>query len=199
LSLADGFTWEELPSATPAQSPALVVHAGTLVRIAGMRAVNAPDAKADLRSLDEVARFDPVQKLWLPLPALPEARSSHDAIVVGHTLHVVGGWKLDGESEKAKWHNTRLTLDLSNPNADWISHPQPFQRRALAVVATATHLYALGGMDDSDSTSDAVDVLDLATGQWTKGPAIPGGGRMRGFGAPAGNFTSPATAATCSG
>jgi outer membrane protein assembly factor BamB len=181
LNLAAGFAWEELAPTTPAQSPALVAHAGTLLRIAGMNARNAPGEPADLRSLADVERFDPGQAVWLPLPPLPAPRSSHDAVVVGNTLHVFGGWRLNGSDTPAQWHDKFLTLELNNPRAKWESHAQPFKRRALAVVAHKGMVYCLGGMDDSDSVSDAVDVLELRTGGWSRGPAVPKS-RMKGFG-----------------
>lgn len=184
LSLTDGFTWETLPANAPAQSPGLVLHRGALYRIGGMAARNPKGGKRDLHSHDSAARLDAASARWTALPALPEARSSHDAVMVGDQLYLVGGWKLAGESAKPFWFDTALVLDLAKEGAAWKSIPQPFKRRGLALAALGTKLYCLGGMSDGDAPSLAVDILDTATGTWTQGPELPPG-RLKGFGASA--------------
>jgi hypothetical protein len=107
-------------------------------------------------------------------------RSSHDAVVLGDKLYVAGGWSLAGGTNKPAWPANALVLDLKNRRAGWREFPQPFQRRALALAAQGTRLYAIGGMDSDNSTTLAVDVYDTATGRWTKGPALPPG-KHKGF------------------
>lgn len=171
MKLADG-AWETLPSVTPLQGLALVAHAGKLCRVGGMRVfTEAPK----LRSLDEVACYDAVSGVWRDLPQLPAARSSHDAIVVGHTLYVVGGWQLAGDASSGRFHDTIATLDLSRPDAQWGSLPAPFTRRGLALAATTSELLvAIGGMNSDEQLLRRVDVLDTRRGTWRAGPEFPG-------------------------
>jgi hypothetical protein len=159
----------------------LVARSPFLYRIGGMAARNLPGQPDDLVSLSLVQRIGPPFKSWLPLPSLPEPRSSHDAALVGHHLFVAGGWHLSGGSNAPVWLNYALSLDLDQPQPAWEPIPQPFQRRALAVAALSRRAFCLGGMDAEHRTSLAVDVYDLNSGQWTQGPDLPTG-RHRGFG-----------------
>ncbi|RYD17076.1 MAG: hypothetical protein EOP88_28465, partial [Verrucomicrobiaceae bacterium] len=54
-------------------------------------------------------------------------------------------------------------------------------RRALAVVTHGGRLWFLGGMDENDEPSLAVDWHDPKTGEWGKGPDLPKS-PMAGFG-----------------
>lgn len=176
--------WEKLASSEPAQGASLIAVRGEVVRVGGMAAQNAKGEKQDLWSSETAGVYDSQSKAWRPLPKLPERRSSHDSAVVGSTLYVIGGWTLSGGKASAAdptWHGTYLTLDLSKEDATWQSHSQPFKRRALAVQAIGTKVYAIGGMSDGDEPVTHVDVLDTVTGQWTQGPALPAD-KLGGFG-----------------
>ncbi len=176
--------WQALAKDEPSQGASLLATPKGILRIGGMAAKNAAADKQDLWSSETASRYDPADKQWHPLPKLPERRSSHDSIVIGDTLYVIGGWALGGETRTAsgaKWHDTYLTLDLAQKDASWQSHPQPFQRRALAVHAIGTQLYAIGGMDSDEEITTAVSILDTASGHWTEGPALPKD-RLGGFG-----------------
>lgn len=166
--------WEALAKDEPAQGASLVAaqDGAGVIRIGGMAARNEKGAKQDLWSSETAAVYRVAEGKWTPLPALPQRRSSHDSIVCGSTLYVIGGWRLEGDSD-AVWHDTYVTLDLSKPGATWESHPQPFKRRALAVQCVGGKVYAIGGMNDDDKTISAVSVLDTATGQWSEGPELP--------------------------
>lgn len=172
--------WEALEKSEPAQGASLVATKDGVIRIAGMAARNEKSAKQDLWSSETAALYNTASGKWTPLPNLPQRRSSHDSIVAGDTLYVIGGWRLEGESD-AVWHDTYLTLDLSKPHAKWESHPQPFKRRALAVVAVDHKVYAIGGMNDEDKTVGDVSVLDITTGKWSAGPQLPKN-KIGGFG-----------------
>ncbi|MCA9650233.1 MAG: hypothetical protein H6712_08475 [Myxococcales bacterium] len=173
LELETGM-WSRLGAGPKAQSVALVVHDGKLVRIGGMQALNREGTPADLRSLDTVEAFDLETSIWSTLPSLPAPRSSHDAVVLGDTLWVVGGWRLDGD--RRTWHDTVLRLDLRDPSGGWQELPAPFERRALATVAVDGRLVVIGGIDSERNTSPSVDVLDPERGVWSKGPELPGPG-----------------------
>lgn len=173
-------TWERLTDDEPAQGASLVTTDKGVVRIGGMAARNEKGKKQDLWSSETASIYDVDMNAWRPLPNLPERRSSHDSAIIGHTLYVIGGWALSGGSDP-KWHNNYLTLDLADPMAAWQTHPQPFERRALAALAVGTRLYAIGGMDSGDKPTSAVSVLDTTTGLWSEGPPLPQD-KLGGFG-----------------
>lgn len=180
LHLQEGRVWEALPGSAPGQGLPLVAHGGYVYRIGGMAAHNPADAKQDLYSTDLVQRFDPRRGRWEASVPLPAPRSSHDAVVVGDKLFVAGGWQMMGGTNKPVWPATALEFDLANPRAGWRELPQPFQRRALALAATGSRVYCIGGMDSDNKTTLAVHIYDTATGQWRTGPDLPAG-QHKGF------------------
>ncbi len=93
------------------QSVALVAHGSNVYRVGGMLARNEPDEDEDLLSVADFARFDPATNTWQALQPMPGGRSSHDAVVVGDTLYVVGGWQLGGDT---RWYDTALSLRLDD-------------------------------------------------------------------------------------
>ncbi len=192
IALAEGDdaakgAWEELPMEIPVQGLPLVAHGGKIYRVGGLSFRNAAADEADMHSVAEFACFDPATQKWTALTPLPEARSSHDAVVIGDTLYVVGGWTLAGESE-GDWLGTAWSFDLSDPQAEWQAVASPtFKRRALAAARWNRQLVAIGGMDDNAEISRRVDALDPATGKWTKMPDLPRG-QMAGFGVSAWNL-----------
>jgi N-acetylneuraminic acid mutarotase len=172
--------WEALAKDEPAQGASLIATKKGIIRVGGMATKNAKGEKQDLWSSETTARYDVANKKWQPSPKLPERRSSHDSIVIGDTLYVIGGWAMMGGSD-LKWHNTYLTLDLAKTDATWQTHTQPFERRALAVHAIGTKLYAIGGMDSDNDIITLVSILDTQTGKWSEGPKLPSD-KLGGFG-----------------
>ncbi|MDY7093440.1 MAG: PQQ-binding-like beta-propeller repeat protein [Acidobacteriota bacterium] len=179
---SEGSTWEDLGEVQGLQGIPLVAHGDRVCRVGGLTARNSQGDEEDLISIAEVACYEPGEERWVELPPLPSGRSSHDAVVMGDTLYVVGGWQLRGAEQEPVWHDEMVMLDLSAEELQWVARPQGFQRRALAAAAAGGKVYALGGLS-SDGTSRRVDVFDTATGTWNPGPQLPDmGGRMRGFG-----------------
>jgi N-acetylneuraminic acid mutarotase len=183
-----GKEWEELPMQTPLQGLPLVAHKGKIYRVGGLSMRNATtDDKEDIHSTDEFAEFDPASGKWTALTPLPAARSSHNAVVIGDKLYVVGGWQLTGTS-KGTWQPDALVYDFSKPDAGWQKTPETsFKRRALAVGEWNGKVFALGGMNEKAKVTMDVDVFDPQTEKWSKGPALPGAG-MAAFGASAWNL-----------
>lgn len=173
LKLDGGAKWEELPGGPRAQGMNLVAHNGKVYRVGGMQPRNKPGDPADNHSLADCARFDPKTGKWEELPALPAGRSSHDVVVVGDKLVVVGGWQMKGKGEKAAWHNTALVLNLAAKELKWESVPQPFQRRALTATVIGTKVYVLGGLG---ADGKPTDVFDVETRKWSTAPALPAEG-----------------------
>ncbi|SKA99400.1 Outer membrane protein assembly factor BamB, contains PQQ-like beta-propeller repeat [Prosthecobacter debontii] len=181
----EGMTaWEKLGTSEPAQGASLIALDNRILRIGGMAAQNGKEESQSLWSSETTSVFDLSKKAWSELPKFPERRSSHDSVLIGDTLYVIGGWSLGGGTvthAEPHWHDTYLTLDLTDPKAQWQTHKQPFKRRALAVQVMGDKLYAIGGMNSDDEPITDVSVLDVKTGEWTTGPALPGG-RVGGFG-----------------
>ncbi|HTU92644.1 MAG TPA: DUF4198 domain-containing protein [Gemmataceae bacterium] len=173
LKLSDPKAWEELPGGPPLQGLTLVAHEGAIYRIGGMQPRNAADQKADNHSVPDCARFDPHNKKWHKLPVLPEGRSSHDAVVIGNRLYVVGGWKMNGAGNKPHWHKTACIMDLSKTPLQWQSIPQPFIRRALTAVAFAGKVHVIAGMTEEGEIELTVNCFDPARNAWSTGSRLP--------------------------
>ena len=78
LRLADRSTWERLPDGPPLQGMNLAAHRGQIYRVGGMQPHNQPGEPQDVRSVADVARFDPAIGRWDMLPPLPAPPSSTD-------------------------------------------------------------------------------------------------------------------------
>jgi len=186
FKLPDGAKWSKVGEVRPLQGLALVAHGGKVYRIGGLDARNPKEKPSELWSTDEVTCFDPATGKWTTLTPLPEPRSSHDAVVVGDTVYVAGGWKLAGDDIDAEWHTVVHTADLSKRPLEWKRAPElPFRIRANALAAIEGKVVLIGGIKPTGKTSNGVAVLELKTGKWTDGPDFPGDERMRAFGASA--------------
>ncbi len=166
---------ESLASSGRLQSASLSEWRGQLFRVGGLRIENRRGEPTRLRSVAEVAVFDPALGSWRELSALPEARSSHQAAFVGNKLFVVGGWKLDGDMGSGRWHDDMLVADVTESPLRWQSVPTPFKVRALGLAALDNALYALGGIVGR-AERDATFVFDLASATWHAGPRLPEAG-----------------------
>jgi N-acetylneuraminic acid mutarotase len=180
LKLNGGLSWEPLPTSSPGQGLPLVAHKGSVYRLGGMAARNPAGTKQDLFSTDIAEHFSSRHGKWEKFVSLPAPRSSHDSVVVGEKIYVAGGWQLTGGTNKAIWPASALVFDLQNPRAGWQEFPQPFQRRALALAALGSRIFCIGGMNSDNQPTLAVDIYDISTGQWTKGPDLPPG-KHKGF------------------
>jgi len=173
LNLKSPEKWEELPGGPKMQGLALVAHGEKLYRVGGMQPQNSKTEKSDIRSQTSFACFDPATKKWTDLEPLPEARSSHDAVVVGDTLFVFGGWTLKGTG-KGEWIEHGLSFDLSKFGAKWQQIKQPFQRRALTTAAFEGNVFVICGLSAAGKSEKVVNVYDPKAGTWSQGPAVPG-------------------------
>ncbi|MBM4069677.1 MAG: hypothetical protein FJ271_12105 [Planctomycetes bacterium] len=149
LSLSNPKEWVSLPAGPARQGLALVAHGRKLYRIGGMYPKNNPDEKTSIHSVADCACFDPGVGKWQAAPDMPSARSSHDAVVVGDKIVVVGGWQLNG-SKGSVWHDTALILDLSAAKPSWQAVKQPFKRRALTAAVHDGKVYVMGGLIGGD-------------------------------------------------
>lgn len=173
INLLDPSDVRLLEDVEPIQSVELVAWNGKLIRVGGLHARNSSGAPSDLESSAEVASFDPISGEWTTLPSLPEPRSSHRAVVIGDTLHVVAGWTLRGADTKPHWATTHLTLELSEPGAQWASFDAPFRARAVGAAPRGADLCVIGGITPERSVSSGTWLLDTTSGTWSEGPEFP--------------------------
>ena len=181
LDLANPTKWEVVSQGPRLQGLSLVEFKGQLYRVGGFSATNQNGEKANLVSSAEFARFDPASGKWTELPALPEPRSSHDAVVIGDRLYVAGGWNMQGGGQGAKWHETIQVYHLAAEKGEWTAISAPFKRRALSVANWNGKLVCLGGMTEKAGPTTSTSIFDPATNAWTDGKALQGG-PMDGFG-----------------
>lgn len=184
LDLRNPKAWKSMGRGPRLQGLAMVAHGDKLYRIGGFTAKNADGEENDLWSQAGVACFDPQTGGWQDLPDLPEPRSSFDAAVLGDRIYVVGGWAMKGQDE-TEWLKSAHVLDLSKETLRWETLPEPpFQRRALSVAARNGKIYVIGGMQSRGGPTTRVDVFDVASQTWSRGPNLNGEG-MDGFGSSA--------------
>ena len=189
--------WKEISKGRRLQGLGLVAYGDTIIRVGGFEAVNGLDDDHDLRSTREVMAFDLKTNAWTKLPDLPEPRSSHDAIVVGDRLYVVGGWSLNGT--ETAWLSTAWSIQLPAEGKTWEALPSPpFARRALALAATQNRIYAIGGMNEKGGPTTDVSFYDIGSQEWKPAPALQGK-PMNGFGAAAWNQGDTIIATTSEG
>eukprot|EP00913_Durusdinium_trenchii_P028324 g26552.t1 len=174
MSLKKPSKWETVATGPRLQGLAMVSYDGKLYRVGGFTAMNDEGEKRNLQSQSYFARFDPKTKKWTAMPALPEPRSSHDAVVMGSKLYVIGGWKLHGE-KASTWHKTAWVMDLASKTPEWQAVPTPpFERRALSLAAYKGKIYAIGGMQRKGGPTNRVAIYDPATKKWSEGPNLNG-------------------------
>ena len=172
LDLSKPSVWEELPSGPALQGAALVAHAGKIYRLGGLEILNARAEPELLRSTPSVATFDPGLRQWKPLPDLPEPRSSHDAVVVGSRLVVVGGWCLRDGAQT--WHKTAWALDLESETASWSAiPPPPAPVRGAALAPASGGLWLVGGMASDGTILRSVLRFDPTSGVWERAADLP--------------------------
>ncbi len=186
--------WEDLPGGPKLQGLALVPHpGGGVLRIGGFTARNSLEQDHDLHSMPTVAHYDPAAGAWQDLESLPGGRSSFDAVTLDGKAYVLGGWMMAGDEGEA-WHGTGLTADLTADELAWNMLPTPPEpRRANAVAAVpgvgtgeeqGGLIYQIGGMTPAGEPTRRVDLYDVATKTWTRGPDL-NGDSMDGFGSAA--------------
>ncbi len=180
LNLKQPQAWETLPLKTPLQGLAMAPHGDNVYRVGGLSVANKKKEDSKMTSLATVERYSPEKEAWESIESMPTGRSSHDSVFMGNHLYVVGGWAMKPDKDST-WQDNMLVLDATKENPEWKAIKQPFQRRALSAAAYQGKIYAMGGIDADGDISHEVDIYSPETGQWTKGPELPGS-TMNGFG-----------------
>jgi hypothetical protein len=197
LRLGEKPVWEKIATGPRRSGTALVAWKNKLFRVGGFEVGNKQGDDDNLHSMPDVDSFDLATGKWTPFSPLPRPRSSHDAVVLGNQLYVVGGWNLQA-GRSGEFHGTLETCDLAAENPEWKTVPTPFKRRALSAAVHEGKLYVLGGMEESGAPTTAVAVYDPASGVWSEGPSFHGVG-LEGFGSTAYVVGGKLTLVTLSG
>ncbi|MDB4533422.1 hypothetical protein N9242_01020 [Vicingaceae bacterium] len=173
--------WKKVGEGPRLQGLAMVAVDGQLIRIGGFSATNEAGEEQNLVSTNEVARFNFESANWDKLAPLPEPRSSFDAVVVGKSVFVIGGWKLKTGTDSV-WHETAWKYDLADEDPKWVELSKPpFVCRANSVSHQDGKIFVVGGMKQRGGPTTDVHVYDIAEDSWSEGPALPGQ-PMEGFG-----------------
>ena len=164
---------ELLPNEARLQGSTLVAVDDRIVRLGGMEVLNSIEEPQALRSIAEVRTYLPEKEEWTQdLPDLPEARSSHEALVHAGKLYVIGGWGLgDGEP---RWHEDVLILDLAHPSRGWERVAAPLRKRALGAVVVEGSLLVFGGIHGDGAIDGGALLMDLSSREWSRGSEYPG-------------------------
>ena len=129
------------------------------------------------RVLDAVGRFDPATNTWSSLPSLPEARGSGGLVLVGRTLHFIGGTDAgvtEDESTRIE-KGDHWTLDLDDPTR-WVDtgKPLPTPRSHFSAVSLGGDIYIIGGQHGAATSAVALKAVDRFDGSdWSTAPSLP--------------------------
>ena len=148
------------PDAAAETHAATTVHDGLLYWLGG-------EAGLEGEVLASAWTLDPAANTWTRLADLPAPRTAANAVVVGDTLHLIGG---AGE-DRVVARTEHYSLDLADPTADWRLRTElPFAVAHAATVTDGDRLYVLGGERDHGVGYDVLhhlQTLDLTTGRWS--------------------------------
>ncbi len=119
------------------------------------------------QALSSAERYNPSQDTWTGIAPLPGARSGATAVGVGaESLYVFGG------AASGVVQATVFRYTIASNSWETLA-PMPIGVRGAVAVLTQNRVYVIGGVAASGPV-DAVQVLDLATGLWTRDTPLPG-------------------------
>jgi Kelch motif len=121
--------------------------------------------KGSSQVLAVVEAYDPASDNWFTKAPMPTPRAGLAAVTAGGRIYALGG----GDN-----HNVFKTVEIYDPATDtWTSGPPlPSPRTGLgAAVGPDGRIYAIGGNDDTGTTSASLFSLDPATpaAGWAQG------------------------------
>jgi N-acetylneuraminic acid mutarotase len=160
------------------QGLAVVGYRDEVCRFGGNRVENARGEKTSMVSVSDAACFHTKTGAWRALPSLPTGRSSVDAVIIGGTVYLAGGWQLGdgqkgGTEQSGAWRGDLLRLDLDPKAPRWTSIEAPVETRAASAVAAQGKIYLMGGLTSDKKPSRAVHVFDPTSSTWSRGPDLP--------------------------
>jgi len=124
-------------------------------------------------ALDLVEAYNPATDTWTKGSAMPQARHSFGARIVGNRLFIVGGKSAAAVETTAGPPITEKVACLDLSTGLWrsvTSAPRP--RVNPSVVALSDVLYVIGGMDRQGGLPTIIDIYDPAADEWSEGAAI---------------------------
>lgn len=113
---------------------------------------------------------------WSAGPALPAARGGGGAVLVGRSLHFIGGATRGTTVESAVDQGDHFVLNLDGGTSWTQAAPLPNPRNHIAVVALNGKIYVIGGQhrnNEGTENQEQVDVYDPATDSWTRAANLP--------------------------
>jgi N-acetylneuraminic acid mutarotase len=118
-----------------------------------------------------VWRYDVATNTWSAMPSLPEARGGGTMVLLGRTLHYVGGSDLNRADRAEHW-----TLALDGGTSWTLAAALPLARNHLGSVVLNGKIYVVGGQRGQDAAAiyaGVVDVWDPAANTWTAAASLP--------------------------
>lgn len=109
---------------------------------------------------------------WANLAELPVSRHALYAFSVGRSIYAVGGW-VNGSIGSTDLERYDIDTD------SWtVLAPMPTGRRLLGATEYQNRIYTFGGnLGDREWNSDAVEIYDIGSNSWAKGPSLPVAGQ----------------------
>lgn len=174
--------WERLEAGTPAQGFAMVSYNKKILKVGGSIATNKAGSSHNLHSVDTIEIYDIENNKWKHYDNLPDPRSSHESVIVGNTLYVIGGW--DYGNGREKWLGG-IQKDLADKQSKWVKMPEmPIEVRAFSIASNNQFIFIIGGMDGGGTLND-LHIYDITEKKWSKSTKFPSRGSLRGFGSAA--------------
>jgi len=133
--------------------PQGLTHAGCAydnryIYVGGGYSVTANRTK-QVFAINNVRRYDTVNKSWSSLPNLPAARGGGSMTLLDDELIFIGGSDINRADKADVW-----ALDLDDTNGGWIKKASlPQERNHFAAIDYGGFVYAIGGQTGQDATS----------------------------------------------
>jgi N-acetylneuraminic acid mutarotase len=105
---------------------------------------------------------------WKELARMPTSRHALYAISVEKSVYVIGGW-INGSIS-----STDMECYNIDSNTWAICQPMPTGRRLLGATEYNNSIYVVGGVTtDREWNCNAMEIYDISTNVWRKGPNLP--------------------------
>jgi N-acetylneuraminic acid mutarotase len=159
-------TWSDGPAVPmPLHHAAAVAVNGKIYLIGGE--VDGAGTNRPSIFLDTVFELDPAVGTWVPRAPMPSPRSGQAAVVHDGKVYVAGGRPPAGHE-----------FEMYDPATDtWTVLPDmPTARNHIGIGAIDGKIYVVGGRFGGGFQSELTDILevyDVATRTWSRGPSAP--------------------------
>jgi hypothetical protein len=159
-------TWKAI-----AESPELLTHSGTAVDGNNVYLAGGFVGKSNAAATNHVWKYDTVANTWARIKDLPAIRAAGGMVLIDRTLHFFGGSNAGQDVD----YGTHWTLDLDDPDADWLDAPtMPDPRNHFGYIALNGAIYAIGGQYLEDERhGNRATVSVFKDGAWSSAAALP--------------------------